>query len=615
MFTRIPTLILGLALYSTLLAQPASGLPPALQDLSDRLEACLRQNPDSCQVIEEEVRTYLLDFPVDTTAARYALEIVKTRELAGVWNKSTEDLIRLSISLQQRGNHICGVAYSQAWLTRFALFQSDPDETLARAEEGLKMAETCGSSERIAHAQSFIGAALLEKGNYRQALENLIEAERHYLLADDEKGQAMVKLDMAIAYMELDDHEKSRQLSREAATLYKNAGEELRYAIAIIDLCNDYLGSNLLDSVELYLPEAEAIVRDQHPLALAYVYQHYGNLHRKKGEYKKAIDYLQQSLDINEGIGHLDLEINNLLFMGRTYLAMEQYQRAHQTAQLATDKAVTLGVTYLRLQAMHLLAETAHQTGRHQLSFATYNQYIHWNDSIKGAERLREITVLEQTFEAEKRELEIQKQEEENELLQEKNRALNMRNGALIAALFLLGVAAYAILLRQRMRAQQQEASLKVKALENESLNQKLAFKNRELTAQALQIAQKNELLNSLKADIDAHRAEHGHNLTMNKLSSKIRFESLINENWEQFTRQFTEMNPAFYQTLNARHPGLTQNDLRLATLLRMNLGSKEIAHILNISDEAVKKARYRLRKKLGLASGDKLESYVIAVG
>lgn len=608
-------MILGLSCTVFLLAQPASDLSPELQLLSDELEQCLRQNPDSCQLIEAKVETYLREFPVDTTAARYALGIVQNREVAGVWNKTTEDLIRLSIALHEQGDNICGASMSQLWLTRFALFQSDPDETLARARKGLEMAEECGLGERIAHAYSFIGAALIEKSEYQQALENLIESERLYLTTDDRKGLAMVKLDMAIAYMELDDREKSRTLSWEAANIYKEEGEELRYAIAIIDLCNDYLGTDVLDSVELYLPIAEEIVRDQHPLALAYVYQHYGNLNRKRGNYAGAEDYFRQSLEINEGIGHLDLEIHDLIFLGRTYQAMGQYQNAHRQAVLATEKSEPLGVTYIRLQAMALLAETAHQAGFHDLSFNTYGQYIHWNDSLKGAERLSEITLLEQTFEAEKREFEIQRQEEENELLTEKNQALNMRNGALIAALFLLGVAGYAIFLRQRMLAKQQEALLQVRALENESLSQKIEFKNRELTAQALQIAQKNELLNSLKSDIEAHREEYGHSLTMSKLSSRIRFESLINENWEQFTRQFTEMNPAFYQTLNERHQGLTQNDLRLATLLRMNLGSKEIAHILNISDEAVKKARYRLRKKLGLETGDKLESYVHALG
>ena len=46
-----------------------------------------------------------------------------------------------------------------------------------------------------------------------------------------------------------------------------------------------------------------------------------------------------------------------------------------------------------------------------------------------------------------------------------------------------------------------------------------------------------------------------------------------------------------------------------------MNLSSKDIASILNISEDGIKKARYRLRKKLGLETGDNLESKVMAIG
>lgn len=167
MLARIFLLIISAGFALGLNAQAPTGLSPELKVLNDELEACLRANPDSCQLIEEEIETYLREFPVDTTAARYAFGIVQTRELVGVWDETTEDLIRLSIALEQKGNNPCGAAYAQLWLTRFALFQSDPGETLARAEHGLEMAELCGETKHIAHAYSFIGAAQIEQAAYR----------------------------------------------------------------------------------------------------------------------------------------------------------------------------------------------------------------------------------------------------------------------------------------------------------------------------------------------------------------------------------------------------------------------------------------------------------------
>jgi DNA-binding CsgD family transcriptional regulator len=65
---------------------------------------------------------------------------------------------------------------------------------------------------------------------------------------------------------------------------------------------------------------------------------------------------------------------------------------------------------------------------------------------------------------------------------------------------------------------------------------------------------------------------------------------------------------------VKARFPDITANELRLLALLKMNLSSKEIANILNISQEGIKKARYRLRKKLNIATEDSLQDLVLSL-
>ena len=396
--------------------------------------------------------------------------------------------------------------------------------------------------------------------------------------------------------------------------IYKEAGEELRYAIALIDLCSDYLDVGLTDSVQKYLPEAAVLVEERHPLAMAYVQQHYGNLYKQLGQYPQAIAALEKANLLNETIGDQGLKVNTYVFLAEVYTQLGNHNKAHQYAQGAVTMSQELGLNNLRVKTLKTLAETAYRVGAYEESKLAYEDYIHWNDSLLGIEKQKEIAALEQTFAAEKREAEIERQQQENRLLSEKNKALNTRNLALLVALLLLGVTAYAFINRQRARTEQQRTLVQLQAAENDRLQLEVHFKNRELTAQALHIAQKNEILNDLKADLDKLQDAKNTSPSLHKLSSKLRFEIQIHDNWEQFTRQFAEMNPAFYQILGERHSGLTQNDLRLATLLRMNLGSKEIAHTLNISDDAVKKARYRLRKKLELETSDKLEMYLMSI-
>jgi len=59
--------------------------------------------------------------------------------------------------------------------------------------------------------------------------------------------------------------------------------------------------------------------------------------------------------------------------------------------------------------------------------------------------------------------------------------------------------------------------------------------------------------------------------------------------------------NQQFRLRLKSRHPSLTNYDLRLCTYLKSNLSTKEIATLLNITPDSVKKAKHRLRKKLNL--------------
>ena len=76
----------------------------------------------------------------------------------------------------------------------------------------------------------------------------------------------------------------------------------------------------------------------------------------------------------------------------------------------------------------------------------------------------------------------------------------------------------------------------------------------------------------------------------------------------------FETVHPEFFKNLKIKHPNITSNELRLCAYLLMNLNNKEIALLLYISNDAVQKAKYRLKKKLSLTSEDKLLDYLLAV-
>lgn len=84
-------------------------------------------------------------------------------------------------------------------------------------------------------------------------------------------------------------------------------------------------------------------------------------------------------------------------------------------------------------------------------------------------------------------------------------------------------------------------------------------------------------------------------------------------EEWDQFMQEFISVHEGFFDRMIEKHGSMSKNEVRLISLLKMNLSSKDIAGSLRISYDGVKKARYRLRKKLGLESDTDLQEYLLS--
>ncbi len=149
---------------------------------------------------------------------------------------------------------------------------------------------------------------------------------------------------------------------------------------------------------------------------------------------------------------------------------------------------------------------------------------------------------------------------------------------------------------------------------ENKILEQENALKNRQLTTSTLHIIKNNETLEKLKTDITPLLQENNLSDTLRKqlqnLKGDIRENEFFETNWEHFKQHFEEVHPNFFQNLKKEFPNLTPNDMRHCAYIRMNLSRKEIAILCNVSVEAVKVARNRLKKKLNINTEDSLDSF-----
>jgi len=170
-------------------------------------------------------------------------------------------------------------------------------------------------------------------------------------------------------------------------------------------------------------------------------------------------------------------------------------------------------------------------------------------------------------------------------------------------------------LIREQERKLEDE-KLMITQLERDNYEKELAYKKNELTTHALHIIQKNELLDTLKENIvklemeDQFSNTTGYSSLRRIINGSVR----IDKDWENFNRHFEQVHHEFYSKLKDNHESLTSYDLRLSAMIRMNLSAKEVAAIMNVTPESVKKARYRLRKKLQLEDETDLHSYMMKI-
>ncbi|MES2417080.1 MAG: triple tyrosine motif-containing protein [Bacteroidota bacterium] len=151
--------------------------------------------------------------------------------------------------------------------------------------------------------------------------------------------------------------------------------------------------------------------------------------------------------------------------------------------------------------------------------------------------------------------------------------------------------------------------------LQTEKLQTELASKSRELANSAMSLVYKNELLQKISEEMTKLKDENGKKLSEDQLRriQKVIDDGMNDErDWNLFESSFNEAHESFFKKLKANHPDLVPNDLKLCAYLHMNMSSKEMASLLNISLRGVEIRRYRLRKKLEVPHDKNLTEFLM---
>ncbi|MBA0885192.1 triple tyrosine motif-containing protein [Flavobacterium undicola] len=168
-----------------------------------------------------------------------------------------------------------------------------------------------------------------------------------------------------------------------------------------------------------------------------------------------------------------------------------------------------------------------------------------------------------------------------------------------------------------KIRQEQYELEKEIEKLKNDKLKIKILAKDKELVNNSLQVAKKNKVLNTIInkiKDINVDTFDETTKTQFTKLNRSIVKEVNADKSWQDLEKHIKNVHYDFLKRLKEKYPTISPRELDLATYLLMNMSTKEIAEVMNISNGGVELARYRLRKKLDLNKKENLIGFLMSI-
>jgi len=464
----------------------------------------------------------------------------------------------------------CGNVYSDL---------GNHDKAIAMYMQSIRISEAIGQKLFVAYNYESIGIIHDKQGSYNKAEEYFQKAEEIFVDAGDIYGQMSSANNLGILYKNMKDYDKS---------------------LLAYQRCLFFADSIHFDRGQLGAHTNLAI------------------LGVETGRFENAMQHATAGLQLADEFQDREAYADNLNSLARAQAGLKDFPSALKNA-LASLKIGNEVQSFEKQRDANLTISNIYVAQHNfEKSLEYYKNYTTIRDSLYNIDRAKKISELETIYKTEKKDKEIQllaknaEIDHTRKLLLLVGLGLSLLAGSLLVySQWIRRVRDKKIRVQEKVLEGQQRRTLE---LENEKITRELDFKKQELAAKALQLARKNEFLQSLNTQVEKIKEETEGFVadSARKISRQIVTDIESEEDWEQFLSAFRDVHRDFIEQLMVIVPDISHGEMRLACLLKMNLSGKEIAAMLNITQDGVKKARYRLRKKLNMDSDMDIQQFLL---
>jgi len=342
-----------------------------------------------------------------------------------------------------------------------------------------------------------------------------------------------------------------------------------------------------------------------------------------QGELTSAITFAHLSIDMSRTAGLRHAEAAGLFELGKLWEFQGDPQQALHFFQQASMLYQQLKMKKRLMEVYRTCAHMMEEQGDHQRALVFHRLQDVYQDSLSRDmyENFNKRPNLSTSF--------IQGSQQ---LIDQKNSHIKGLYLALLIVVILVLIYSFLRFLNiQRLQMAKEKSNLvgellhlqndllvlqrdlENEKMEGEKLKLMLQFNAKSLTTNTLNIIHKNEVLDNIKARVEELRniPQDEVPAKLNGLMNALNFALNIDRDWDNFKTHFEQVHVDFFENIKREFPELNSHDLKLCALIKLNLDTKQMATVLDISPESVKVARSRLRKKLGIATGDNLSAFI----
>ncbi|OXA75335.1 Tetratricopeptide repeat-containing protein [Flavobacterium aquidurense] len=367
----------------------------------------------------------------------------------------------------------------------------------------------------------------------------------------------------------------------------------------------NYFNVGNIKTAEFYLNQARVLAKQiNDEVRYAKILGNLALLQRQKGDLKTAISLLKEDITISERKKSYQNTMYACILLAELYLADNNLDKAEET--LKKGEKIAYSQSYFEkseLQIIKLKLEVLKKQNKTDNELILRRRMIVLEDSLQNKDG--DIAISKANWILEKTKFQESIKKTKNQYRREVAKK-NIYAYITILAFLLAFLLVFFILKKYKKQLKTRKIEYKQKVslqeLEKAKIEQKLAEANNNLNAQVAYLKDKNIQIKNLKVEIDKIKqsSSYYNQKETGKLNTLLESHLMTENNWNNFKREFKKEHPEFYNRLQSDFPEITDSNMRILLLQKLNFNNSEIAELLGITTEAVKKSNQRLKKKLG---------------